>query len=223
MKGIRQAAAEFLLGVKGFRPSAETVELEHSGADRQLGGHFYFVELATDFRAFCKLNPDGRQTHAERAAMEAIAASHSVFDEMVMACGGRIGAVPESFHAMSEESLGRVFDLSMSTTHSLATFMGPTFRQRDRGAARGRQLREGADRVWADRFLEELIKECAPGRIEISRSALFKRVAERLQDLEPGLKLPGAEKVLARMAEWELEAAYVRYEPGTGWPSFVPR
>jgi hypothetical protein len=223
MKLIRLEAAEFLLSVKGFRPSTETAQLERSDADLQLGGHSYFVGLANDFQAFRETNPNDSQSHPEQGAIHAIFYCFSMTHEMQMACGGRLGAVPESFRAMNEESLGRVINFLAKAMHSHATFGAPNYRQRDRGAARGRKQREAADQLWADRLLKALSRECATGRIEISRAGLLERVVARLQDEEPDLSLPGDAAVLARMAEWELKGKYVRYEPGSGRPSFIPK
>jgi hypothetical protein len=224
MKLVGQDAADFLLHVKGFKPTRETAGLANSETDRRVGGYLYFDRLAADFRTFRRLNPDGRQAHPEQGAIDAIAESYMVLRELAMACGERVvGATPETFFGLSAEGLGRVVDGFGKASGAHATLKGPAFRQSDYGAARGREVAETANRVWAARFLEELVKECAVGKLRISRAGLLNRVAERLQDEEPGLSLPGDATIKARMKQWELEGAYVRYAPGSGRSSLFPK
>ena len=224
MQFIGRDAADFLLRVKGFKPSAKTARLAQSHADQQVGGYLYFDRLSADFRAFRRSHPDGRQAHPEQGAVDAVAESYTVLRELAMACGQRLaGAVPESFSVMTDEALGQVIQLSVLAAHSHATLKGPAFRQSDFGAAKGRKATQKANREWADRFLEELVKECAVGKIRISRADLMKRVLERLQNEESDLKLPDDPAILTRMAQWEREGAYVRYDPVSGRPSFIPK
>jgi hypothetical protein len=224
MKFIGRDAADFLLHVKGFKPSAKTARLAQTEADRRVGGYLYFDKVAADFRTFRKLHPDGRRAHPEQGAVHAIAESYTVLRELAMACGERIaGAVPAAFGLLSEEDLGRVIQCSVKAAHSHATLKGPAFQQSDFGSARGRKATETANRDWADRFLEGLVKECAIGKRRISRADLLNLVAERLQDEEPDLELPEDAAILTRMARWEREGAYVRYDPVSGRPSFIPK